>query len=368
VKLTIDSTPLKRALSRAAGIISTRNTVPILDSVLLKADADALTVEATDMEISVVERLAAAVALPGVLCVGGKALADIIAGFPSAPVEIDLAETGRMRMKSGTYKAALPTLDAKDFPLVRAGKLPVRFTVPADTLRSVIKKIGFAQGTDTTRAYLNGIYMHVTADPDRQLCFAATDGVVLAISRQAMPDNAATMPGVILPTSSANQIAKILSDTEGDISIGVSESLMELQLGSVTFSTKLVAGQFPEYKRLIPAGHASRLRLMRKPLVEALGLVAALQGKAVKLIVSEEEVTISGTQQEQGEASVTLVAGEMELEGAPIEIGVWLRNMKNISGATDGDVELLMTDPLGPLVLTHCDDPSVQYVTMPYRI
>jgi DNA polymerase-3 subunit beta len=368
MKLTIDSTPLKRALSRAAGIIATRNTVPILDSILLKADNDALTVEATDLEISVVETLAAKVALPGGFCVGGKALADIMAGFPAADVEIDLAENGRMRMKSGTYKASLPTLDAKDFPLVRASKLPVRFTIGVEVLRSVIKKISFAQSDDVSRAWLKGIYMHVTADPERQLCFAATDGMLLAVSRQAMPDGAATMSEMILPASSAAQIAKIIADTEGDISIGASESLLELQVGTVTFSTKLVSGQFPEYKRLIPAGYKSRLRLMRKPLVEALGLVSALQGKAVKLAVSETEVTISGTKQEQGEASVTLVSGQMELEGESIEIGVWLRNMKNIASATEGDVELLMTDPLGPLVLAHCDDPSVKYVTMPYRI
>lgn len=368
MKITIDSAPLKRALSRAAGIIATRNTVPILETVLLKAGNDALMVEATDMEISVVETLPCKVALPGGFCVGGKALADIIAGFPSAPVEIELADNGRMRMKAGTYKAALATLDAKDFPLLQAKNLPVRFVLSADVLRAVIKKVGFAQGTDTTRAYLNGIYMHVTADPERLLCFAATNGLMLAVSRQPMPDNAAKLPGVIIPTSSASQIAKIISDVEGDIYVGVSENLLELQVGTVTFSTKLTSGQFPEYKRLIPSGHKSRLRLMKTPLVEALRLVSALQGKAVKLFVSESEVAVTGTSQEQGEASVTLVSGQMELEGEPIEIGVWLRYMKDIASATEGDVELLMTDPLGPLVLTHCDDQSVQYVTMPYRI
>ena len=107
---------------------------------------------------------------------------------------------------------------------------------------------------------------------------------------------------------------------------------------------------------------------MKEPLIDALGLVGALRGKAVKLGVSESEVIVSGTDQEQGEASVTLVSGQMELEGAPIEIGVWLRNLRNIVGATEGDVELLMTAALGPLMLKHCDDPSVLYVTMPYRV
>ena len=368
MKLTIDSPSLKRALSRAAGVIATRTTIPILEAVMLKADNDALTVEATDMEIMVIERVPCTVATPGAVAVGGKALAEIVNSLPAAPIEMELAENGRLRMKSGVYKAALPTLDAKDYPVLRSGELPCRFSLPAALLRSVIKKIGFAQGTDTTRTYLNGIYMHVTADPEKALCFAATDGMVMAISRQEMPAGAANLPGLIIPLSSIAQIAKIAGDVEGDIQIGASDTRLELQAGALTFSTKLIAGSFPDYQRLIPRSHKSRLRLIRGPLAEGLGVVAALQGKAVKFAISADGVILSGTESEQSQAEATLAAGQMELEGDPLDIGVWMRNMRNIVGATEGDIEMLMTDPLGPLVLAHCDDPTVQYVTMPYRV
>src|SRR3569623_1720201 len=199
MKATSERATLLKGLSHVQSVGERRNTIPILSNVLIEATAEGtLKLMATDLDLQINESVAAAVDQPGATTVSAHTLFDIARKLPEGSQVQRAAADGKMTIVAGRARFQLGTLPRDDFPVIAEGELPVSFELPADTLKQIVDKTRFAISTEETRYYLNGIFWHVSDDPQPVLKAAATAGHRLARVPIARPAGAESMPDVII--------------------------------------------------------------------------------------------------------------------------------------------------------------------------
>jgi DNA polymerase-3 subunit beta len=355
-------------------VVEKRNTIPILANVMLAVKDSKLTLTATDMEIAIVEQVAANTSRPGATTAPASTLYEIVRKLPEgAEVEFDHAGgDAPLALRAGRYATSLVVLPTDDFPSMTAGTLPSRFALPAQQLRALIDRTKFAISTEETRYYLNGIYLHAAdGDGRRMLRAVATDGHRLARVEEELPEGASAMPGVIIPRKTINELRKLLDEVSGDIGVALSDTRIKFEIGSVSLTSKLIDGTFPEYERVIPQGNDKILRVGKKDFSDAVGRVAAIsseRSRPVKLSLQRDLLTLSAASPEQGTATEELDGDRVKYDQGPLEIGFQARYLNDITDQIAGEVEFCFSDGAAPTVVRDSADPSALYVLMPMRV
>ena len=162
MKLTIERAALLKALNHVQSVVERRNTIPILSNVKIEGKGGKVSLNATDMDLDIVEAVGAEVSAPGATTAPAHTLYEIVRKLPEgSQVELDVAgKEGQLTLRSGRSKFALPVLPVEDFPVMSGGDLPYSFTVSGDDLKALIDRTRFAISSEETRYYLNGIYLH----------------------------------------------------------------------------------------------------------------------------------------------------------------------------------------------------------------
>ena len=204
VKFLIERDGLLKSLAHVQSVVERRQTIPILSNVLIDASAQnggLLSLQATDNEIEISDKVQAQVENEGNLTVSAHKLYDIVKKLPDgAQVECTLQEeNGQLLVTSGRSRFSLPTISATGFPTMEVENTPFMFTLTTAELQGLIDRTQFAVSTEETRYNLNGIYLHEKAGETAVLKAAATDGHRLATAEIALPKGAGGMPGVIIP-------------------------------------------------------------------------------------------------------------------------------------------------------------------------
>jgi DNA polymerase-3 subunit beta len=375
MKATIERATLLRCLSHVQSVVERRNTIPILSNVLIEAsDGGSLKVMATDLDLQVVENMAAAsVESAGAITVSAHLLFDIARKLPEgAQVSLETADN-RMTVKAGRSRFSLPTLPRDDFPVIVEGNLPTSFELPAKTLAELIARTRFAISTEETRYYLNGIFLHVSDEEQPVLKAAATDGHRLARFTIPRPDGAEGMPDVIVPRKAIGELAKLLEEAQdANVQIDLSASKIRFTLGGeggVVLTSKLIDGTFPDYSRVIPTGNDKLLKLDPKSFYQGVDRVATIateKTRAVKMGLENDKVTLSVTSPDNGTAAEEVPA-DYRADG--MEIGFNANYLKDILHQIDGDtVELHLADPGAPTLIRQDEKSQALYVLMPMRV
>ncbi|MBB5712208.1 DNA polymerase III subunit beta [Sphingomonas xinjiangensis] len=370
MKATIERATLLRGLSHVQSVVERRNTIPILSNVLIEAQPNgALRLMATDLDLQIDETIPAAVDQPGAITVSAHTLFDIARKLPEgSQVELSAAE-GRITINAGRAKFTLATLPRDDFPMIAEGELPTTFELPAETLKQIIDKTRFAISTEETRYYLNGIFLHVTDDPQPVLKAAATDGHRLARVTVARPDGAEAMPDVIVPRKCVAELRKLLDEVDGSVGVSLSGSKIRFDLGQAILTSKLIDGTFPDYSRVIPTANDKILKIDPKSFmqgVDRVSTIATEKTRAVKMALDRDKITLSVTSPENG-AAAEEVPGEYV--ALPFEIGFNSRYLMDILGQIESDlVEVHLADAAAPTLIRENDQSPALYVLMPMRV
>ncbi len=370
MKATIERATLLKGLSHVQSVVERRNTIPILSNVLIEATAEGgLKLMATDLDLQINETIAAAVDQPGATTVSAHTLFDIARKLPEgAQVSLAAAE-GKMTIMAGRAKFQLGTLPRDDFPVIAEGELPVSFELPAETLKQIIDKTRFAISTEETRYYLNGIFWHVSDDPQPVLKAAATDGHRLARITLPRPDGAESMPDVIIPRKCIAELRKLLEEIDGSVGVSLSPTKIRFDLGQALLTSKLIDGTFPDYTRVIPTGNDKILRIDPRIFeegVDRVSTIATEKTRAVKMALDRDKITLSVTSPENGTAAEE-VPGEYTSLG--FEIGFNSRYLLDILGQLDGDtIEVHLADAAAPTLIRENDKSPALYVLMPMRV
>ena len=375
MKATIERATLLRCLSHVQSVVERRNTIPILSNVLIDADTNgSLKVMATDLDLQVVENMAAAsVESPGAITVSAHLLFDIARKLPDgSQVSLETADN-RMAVKAGRSRFSLPTLPRDDFPVIVEGDLPTSFEIPAKTLAELIDRTRFAISTEETRYYLNGIFLHVSDEDQPVLKAAATDGHRLARFTLPRPAGAEGMPDVIVPRKAVAELRKLLEESlDRNVQVDLSASKIRFTLGGeggVVLTSKLIDGTFPDYSRVIPTGNDKLLKLDPKSFYEGVDRVATIateKTRAVKMGLDKDRVTLTVTSPDNGTASEELAA---EYGSDGFEIGFNAGYLKDILNQIDSEtVEIHLADAGAPTLIRKNDDSPALYVLMPMRV
>lgn len=380
MKVTVERATLLKCLAHVQSVVERRNTIPILSNVLIEARANSqggggLRLMATDLDLQVVETVAAHVASPGATTVSAHTLFDIARKLPEgAQVELTVA-ADKMTVTADRYRSNLATLPRDDFPVIAETDLPTKFSLDADVLRDIIDGTRFAISTEETRYYLNGIFLHVVAGEVPKFRAVATDGHRLARIEIDMPEGAKGMPDVIVPRKCVAEVRKLLDEVDGPVEIQLSASKIRFKLGpdgsnGAVLTSKLIDGTFPDYSRVIPTANDRLLKIDRKSLAQGVDRVAAIatteKTRAVKIALGHDKVTLSVTSPENGTASEEIPADYTSPE---FEVGFNYRYLLDILDQVDSDlVEVHLADAAAPTLIRVNDASAALYVLMPMRV
>ena len=371
MKLTIERAALLKCLGHVQSVVERRNTIPILSNVKIEAAGGKLALNATDMDLDIVESTDAQVSQPGATTAPAHTLYDIVRKLPDgAQVAMEKDGEGQLVLKAGRSRFALSCLPTEDFPVLGSGELPHRFTLPVLDLKTLLERTRFAISTEETRYYLNGIYLHVAErDGTSVLRAVATDGHRLASAEVPLPDGAADIPGVILPRKLVAELGKLIDETVGEVTVDLSETKVRFAVDSIVLTSKLIDGTFPDYERVIPRDNDKTLDVDRKLLAEAVDRVSAIsseKSRAVKLTLGNGVLRLTASSPEHGVAEEEL---EVDYSGDGLEIGFNSGYLLDITRQIEGDTaSLAMADAASPTVLREAGDDSALFGLMPMRV
>jgi DNA polymerase-3 subunit beta len=373
MELRVERDALVDAVGWTARSLPTRPPMQVLLGLLLETDAHGLSVSGFDYEVSSQITVDATVGETGKVLVPGRLLADIARSLPAQPVDLRV-EGARVVLTCGAARFTLPTMAVEDYPTLptmptAAGKLE------SDVFGAAVAQVALAAGRDDTLPVLTGVRVEIEGDV---VTLAATDRYRLAVRtlpwRPEQPGMSAT---ALVPARTLADTAKALtSGPEVTLALssgGAGEGMIGFAGGGRRTTSRLLEGEFPKYRSLLPSESSSVAEVSTAPFVEAVKRVAlvAARNAPVRLAFSAEGVVLEAGGQDDAQASERLECG---WEGEEMSIAFNPQYLLDGLGAVDSDTTTLsFTAPTRPAVLTgkrHADGAAddYRYLLMPVRL
>jgi DNA polymerase-3 subunit beta len=377
--LAIERASLLSGLGLVQGIVERRTTVPILGHVLLEPNNNALTLSATDLEVGIRTQVACSGKEKG-LTLNARKLFEIVRETEGDEVALTSLDGDWVELKCGRAKFKMMGLDPRSFPAMPsqstkdAGsakkQLKAELTIPAAVLAAMIDKTIFAVSPDEARYNLSGVYVESNAPGSARM--VATDGHRLAMIEREVP-GFRMETGAIIPRKGLSELRKIL-DVGGDAEVRLSleGQLAYLKRGTTEVSMRLVEGEFPDYRGVIPKQSKYKIAVKRDLLFAAIKRAAIFSSEryhGVKFALSAGTLTVSSTSPETGEASESL---DVDFKSEEFAIGFNASYVQQALGVlpqgSDSTVELGLSDDVSPGVIRTETDQQYTYVVMPMRL
>ena len=370
MKFTIEKEVFLKSLSKLQGIVERRSTMPILSNSLLRVVKGELEITATDLEVTVVDRCEVSTGEAGTITLSAKKLYEIVRELPEGPLELRAKDDNWVEIKSGKTIFELVGLASEEFPKVPDLKQYDLIVIEGPVFKQMVEKTIFAAAGEESRYSLNGIFLEKTEDK-KGLQMVATDGHRLAIINREL-DQAGKMQlekGVILPRKGMAEVKKILEGAEGKVQFGIKENSAVVKTNATLIFMRLIDGEFPEYKRVIPEVREKKVVIGREDFSRTLRRASLLvdeRARAVKFSLAKNLLVMEGKNPGLGTSHGEC---EVEYQGDPIEIGFNDRYFMDILGVTQSEkITLEIKDELSPVVVVPDDDTRYSCIVMPMRL
>jgi DNA polymerase-3 subunit beta len=363
MKFSISKEALLEGLQKVQHVVSTRTTLPILSNVLLVAKNGRLTFTTTDLDVGITGSVEAKIEKEGATTLPAKRLVNIVRELPASEVEISVDAKNVASIQSGPSFFKIIGLGQDDFPPLPDFEGAKEFRMPQQQLRDGLKKTSYAISTDETRYVLNGIY---TSFREGKLTLVATDGRRLAMVEHDLDFPASHETDVIVPTKAVQELQRLLGDA-GEVLIRLSDSQISFSIGEHLLISKLIEGNYPNYRQVIPGDSTERVELPRESTLDTVRRVSLLssdKSNSVKLVFGSNVVEVTANSPDVGEARETM---EVAYGGKAMQIAFnpefLMAPLRNLESDT---VYLDLIDEMSPGVVRI--DGSFLYVIMPMRV
>src|SRR6185436_15401979 len=368
MNLTIAKDQIINGLQAVQNVVSTRTTLPILSNVLMRAEGERLEFTATDLDVTICCSVEAKVKKPGASTVPVKKLFGIVRELSNAEIDLEVDEKHVCIVRSGSSFYKINGLSADEFPPLPKFKEEKKVALPQETVKSMMKKTSFAISTDESRYVLNGIFISLK---DHKMTMVATDGRRLALVDEEVDVSEASHGEFIVPAKAVNELNRLLLD-KGEVEIRYADNqasftLKDEQGNSVLIVTKLIEGNYPNYRQVIPSEVKERVSLIREEFLHALRraeIMTSEKSNSVKLTFSKNNLAITANSPEVGEARESLA---INYKGKEMAIAFNPKYLIDpLNSLADDEVYLELIDELSPGVL-KINGPFL-YVVMPMRL
>jgi len=372
MKFRIKREELIKGLSRVQSVADRKSTMPILSNVLIETGEGGISMTATDLEIGIRGVYEAQVEKEGGLSLSARKLYEIARELPSEDVLVESTEQSWAVVTSGHATFKFTGLAKEEFPSLPEVEGADFLPVDRQVVRDIIKKTIFSAGDNDTRYVLNGIYLHMKpADAGMAAEVVGTDGHRLAVVETTLDTGgkSAAEASAIIPKKSATELKKLLDEDDGEFEMALAKNHVVFRLGSLYMVSRLIEGNYPNYRQVIPSDNDKTAVVNRHVLASSLRRVSLLSRErtnAVKFSFEPGKAVLSSQNPEMGEAMEEL---EMEFESGTVEVGFNARYLLDALGVMEADkVNLLLKDSLSPCVLSQEGEEGYRCVVMPLRV
>jgi DNA polymerase-3 subunit beta len=374
MRFTIPKPDLQRGLGRIQSIVEKRNTMPILANVHLAATGDkkagVLELAATDLEVGIRSELSASVAKAGSVTASAKKLYEIVRELPDEPILIEASPESYVKLCCARAEFTLAGNAADEYPTLPTASPGSTATVQAVVLAQMIERSMYAASADETRYNLNGVFIE-RIEESGKLRMVATDGHRLAYVDRDLGDGLEGLgAGVIIPRKGLAELKRLVDEEDADeLEIGFEGNNGLVRKKGVTLVMRLIEGEFPNYRQVIPKKATRQLVVPTQVLMHAVRRVALLsseRNRAVKLELTSGTLKLSSNNPDLGEAHEEI---DVDYAGEEIGIAFNARYLVDCLGALDAkEVRVDFEDQLSPALIAPTDDEDTLSVVMPMRI
>src|SRR5256884_361700 len=372
VKVVCLQENLAHGLGIAGRGVSTRGSLPILGNVLLRTDSGRLRLTATNLEVGINCWLPAKVEAEGAIPVPAKLFIDFVNSLPPGNVELSLnVRTKTVHLKSGPYEANIKGMDAEEFPIIP--QIPEKPTtrMSQGTLRRMIGEVAFVAATDDSRPVLTGVLTTFAGD---LVTMAAADPYRLSVRHAPLVDRVDPQIEVIIPAKSLFEVARILEDSDAtvDILVTPNKSQVIFHTDEADLVSRIIEGQFPNYRQVIPTSHSTRVLAQREELLKATRLASYFARDAANMLrfqvdpASDPPLVITANAAEVGDNTGRIDA---TVEGQPTTIAFNSRfSADALQSLSAPEIALELGGRLAPGEVRLVGDHRYLHVVMPLRI
>jgi DNA polymerase III subunit beta len=368
VKLSLSAGELLNQLQTVTRVASTRTAVQALSGVMISAPADSTPeLLATDMEMGLRVPLRAEMSRPGAAVLPGRLLLDVARSLPGEELTMELRSAEQdVELICGPATFHLRVLRAEDFPTLPDPTPETRVTLPAEAFVQTVSRVARSASRDETRPVLTGILMSASG---QELRMVATDSYRLSVKETALEQPLQGSLEANVPARALAELVRIAPQGESDsLAVSVGQSQVVFELGDVVLSSRLIDGQFPNYRQLLPESVDHELRLATAELSDVVRRISLLAQKnaPLRLSFSEGTLTVSAQTPDIGGASEAI---PVPFHGDPFEIGFnpeFLRD--GLESIESDELVLKLISPLRPGLIESPESGDFVYLIMPIRL
>ena len=368
MQFSVTRESLIKPLQMISGVVEKRQTLPVLSNVFMSLSGSELSLTGTDLEVELTGKIIVdSSASDGQVTVPARKFFDICKSLSDDSFIEILVEDNKCMVKSGRSKFSLATLPAEEFPKVTEELETFSFELPQSQLKDLIEATSFAMAHQDVRYYLNGMLFEISTE---HLRLVATDGHRLAMSELAVKGMEKERQ-LILPRKGVIELSRLLSEGSRDISMSLGQNQIRASMPEYTFTSKLVDGNFPDYRRVLPKGGNKVVLGNRQELKNAFSRVSILSNekyRGVRLVLSPGELKVLANNPEQEEAEEAI---QVNYDGEPLEIGFNVTYVIDVLNTLQAaDVKITLSDANSSALLEAVSDkaPEALYVVMPMRL
>ncbi len=363
MKVTVTQENLNKALAVVSRVASNKTSLPVLNNILLRTENNRLLLAATNLEVAITEYIGAKVSSEGSITIPARLLSEFVANLPKGNVDLKVDGT-KLHISSENYVSTINGMLADEFPALPEIESAHTLTLATSLLKTAISQTILTASSDDTRPVLTGVLCHVH---EGQLYFAATDGYRLSERRlMASQDEIRAL----IPASTLADVARVVPEDCDEVVLLIDESQVRFRMNDIEVTSRLIEGNFPDYRQLIPKETEIHAKLSRTEFVRVTkisSLFARESGGSVTVTTDRDKglLSIHSVASQLGE-NTSEAQAEIDADGS---VTLNSRYLVEALGCFDQEkIRFGFSGKLAPCVLSDVDGKGdYQHIVMPRR-
>ena len=374
MKLKINQDHFSNGLQQVLNVVASRSTMPILSNVLIEAEEEHISLTTTNLDLGIRCRIKADVSDTGSITLPVRKLATIVKELPVNEVFLETNKSNQAKITSGGSLFKIMGIGSEEFPPLPTFENRKVFELAQDEIVNMLKSVSYAQSTDENRYILNGVYFNFA---DEKLTLVATDGRRLGLTGLELEVSEENAGSLILPAKTVAELERLMgkgekvniafNDRQAAFEIGLDEAGDSGLVDHLYLVSKIVEGNYPNYRQVIPKETEHRVKIERELMLECVhraALVTSDKSNSVKIKISKNLLEISGQSTEYGESHESMA---IAYDGPEVQVAFNPQFlMEPLKALTKDEVFFEFKDELSPGLFKTLD--NFICVIMPLRL